>query len=166
MSKSKRSPIPTKLRRLVEIEAGHRCAIPRCANHPIDVHHIIPYEKCKNHSFENLIALCTQCHAKHHRTKEISLKALQVYKSNLGLLNNRYSHFEKRVLEWFIENPNQVDLQLWGRDLDVSYLVKDRLLQKKDIKFANAINFPPSVYFLTEEGKTFVHKWMHNQNLE
>jgi len=49
---SKRTAIPKKLRRQVEVEAGHRCAI-QCKKYPIDIHHIIPYEECQNHSFDN-----------------------------------------------------------------------------------------------------------------
>lgn len=78
-----RPSIPEKLKRQIKIEAGHRCAIPTCKDHPIDIHHNIPYEKCKKHTFDNLIALCTKCHARHHRTNEIDQNALQIYKKNL-----------------------------------------------------------------------------------
>lgn len=34
-----RSSIPSKLRREVLIEAGHRCSIPICKQTPVDIHH-------------------------------------------------------------------------------------------------------------------------------
>lgn len=99
---SKRTAIPKKLRMQVEVEAGHRCAIPTCKKYPIDIHHIIPHKECEVHSFDNLIALCTECHARHPRTSEIDQKALQIYKRNLSLLNHRYGEFERRVLHFFL----------------------------------------------------------------
>lgn len=163
---TKRSAIPLKVKRLVEIEAGHRCAIPTCKKFPIDVHHIIPYEKCKNHSFENLIVLCTECHARYHRTKEIDIAALKMYKTNLGLLNIRYSKFERRVLQYFLDNPNQTEIQLWGRELDLLFLIRDGLLKPLDRKYANAINFSPKDYSLTPDGRNLIDSWRKNDCLK
>ncbi len=163
---SNRQSIPSDLKRSVFVEAGHRCAIPRCLKHPVDIHHIVPYEKCKNHSFDNLIVLCTQCHARFHRTKEIDIKSLKKYKSNLSLVNGRYSHFEKRVLQYFLDKPDDCEIELWGRELDILFLVRDNLLQKQNIKRMNAINFPPTIYVLTEEGKIFIQMWANNESLE
>ena len=52
-----RPPIPAEMKRKVLVEAGHRCAIPTCRHIDVDVHHIIPWETCKKHEYENLIAL-------------------------------------------------------------------------------------------------------------
>ena len=75
----KRSAIPADMRRKVLVEAGHRCAIPHCTFTEIDVHHIIPWEICQEHSPENLIALCPNCHRRAHKG-EIDRKALILYK--------------------------------------------------------------------------------------
>ena len=77
-----RNNIPAELRRAALIEAGHRCAIPRCGNTGIDVHHIIPWETCKKHEYNNLIALCPNCHRRAHKG-EIYRKSLQEYKARL-----------------------------------------------------------------------------------
>jgi hypothetical protein len=45
----------------------------------IDVHHIIPWETCQDHSPDNLIALCPNCHRRAHRG-EIDRKSLIIYK--------------------------------------------------------------------------------------
>ena len=92
---SKRDAIPAELRRKVLIEAGHRCSIPTCRETEIDIHHITPWEECKTHEFENLIALCPNCHRRAHK-KEIDKKALRQYKANLSKNNaintSTYSH--------------------------------------------------------------------------
>ncbi|MEP6935940.1 MAG: DUF3298 domain-containing protein [Nitrospirota bacterium] len=61
------------------VEAGHRCSIPHCNSTEIDVHHIVPWEICHEHSPENLIALCPNCHRRAHK-EEIDRKALILYK--------------------------------------------------------------------------------------
>ncbi|MBU4262055.1 MAG: HNH endonuclease [Proteobacteria bacterium] len=80
---SGRPPIPAELRRRVLIEAGHRCAIPVCRETEIDLHHIIPWEECKEHAFDNLVALCPNCHRRAHKG-EIDRKSLRLYKNSLS----------------------------------------------------------------------------------
>ena len=80
-----RSPIPAGLRRRVLLEAGHRCAIPTCKYPKVDVHHIVPWTRCLEHRFENLIALCPNCHRRADRG-EIDRKSLLLYKTRLMAL--------------------------------------------------------------------------------
>ncbi len=75
-----RSAIPTELRRQVLVEAGHRCAVHTCRHPTVDVHHIVPWEQLQEHSFDNLIALCPNCHRRADRG-EIDRKALRLYKA-------------------------------------------------------------------------------------
>ncbi|RDD30977.1 hypothetical protein CR161_09860 [Prosthecochloris sp. ZM] len=82
-----RPSIPAEIRRAVLVEAGHRCAIHTCKQITTEIHHIIPYEKCKAHEFENLIALCPNCHARVHKG-EIDAKSLTLYKKYLSLPND------------------------------------------------------------------------------
>ena len=74
-----RPAIPAEIKRKVLVEAGHRCVIPHCASAEIDVHHIIPWETCQDHSPDNLIALCPNCHRRAHKG-EIDRKSLIIYK--------------------------------------------------------------------------------------
>ena len=74
-----RPAISMEIRRKVLIEAGHRCAIPHCSHTDVDLHHIIPWEQCKAHSPENLIALCPNCHRLAEQGK-IDRKSLIQYK--------------------------------------------------------------------------------------
>ena len=67
------------MRRKVLVEAGHRCAIPHCNSTEIDVHDIIPWETCQDHSPQDLIALCPNCHRRAQKG-EIDRKALILYR--------------------------------------------------------------------------------------
>ena len=59
----KRKKIPAGIKRKILVEAGHRCAIPTCRSVVgIDIHHITPWHKCKEHRYPNLVALCPNCH--------------------------------------------------------------------------------------------------------
>jgi hypothetical protein len=77
-----RTSIPAELKRMVLVEAGHRCAIPTCKNPDVDLHHIVPWETCQKHEFANLIALCPNCHRRAHLL-EIDKLSLLKYKNNL-----------------------------------------------------------------------------------
>jgi len=77
-----RPNIPAEIRRAVLVEAGHRCAIPRCGQTELDIHHIVPWEICKAHEYSNLIALCPVCHRRSH-SGDIDRKALFIYKEAL-----------------------------------------------------------------------------------
>lgn len=156
-----RQQIPSDLRRQVETEAGHRCAIPTCRKYPIDIHHIIPYETCRNHSFENLIALCTECHARHHRTKEIDRKSLQIYKANLGLLTHRYGDFGYRILEFFCLQKKKFMFLSAGFEPLVHLLIKDNILAKTGQNSGIETDgiFTSEEYELTAIGEKLLEQW-------
>lgn len=123
------------IQRAVKVEAGHRCAIPTCrATSALELAHIEPWSKVKEHTFDNLILLCAVCHTRFDRD-EIDRLAMLQYKANLSVLSNRYGEFERRVLEMFTvaKEPPTEALVLtlpWGRDLDLWYLLRDGLMRK------------------------------------
>lgn len=96
-----RPAIPTEIRRAVLIEAGHRCAIPRCNQTELDVHHIVPWETCRKHEYSNLIALCPLCHRRVHNG-DIDRKALHIYKENLAKEFGKHDNgtFQAEVVEY------------------------------------------------------------------
>ncbi len=159
-----RPSIPKEIERKVLIEAGHRCAI--CKYTRIEIAHIIPWAESSDNSFENLIALCPNCHDLYDKDKKIDKISMLTYKNNLAVLNQRYGDFERRILQHFFDNPNESQIVLWERDLDVLFLVKDGLLKPLDRKYANIINFPPKDYLLTEEGKALIDSWKKNHCLK
>jgi hypothetical protein len=163
-----RLSIPRQLEREILLEAGHRCAIPTCRQHPVEIAHIVSWVKVKEHSFENLIALCPTCHTRFDRG-EIDLPSMRRYKANLGLLISRYGDLERRVLSLFAEQPDKSQIKLpGGTQIFVMYLVKDGFL--KHIGYSarrNEDEFPNyDLYQLTPEGQDFVQKWITNQPLE
>lgn len=106
-----REAIPAEIRRAVLCEAGHRCAIPACRYPATDVHHIVPWEVRKSHDFENLIALCPNCHRRAD-AGEIDRKSLRWYKSQLSVaISGGSEHLRKpkppvgRISEVQVGNP-------------------------------------------------------------
>lgn len=77
-----RPTIPADVRRRVLLEAGHRCAIHTCLHPEVDVHHIVPWNQSQDHAFENLIALCPNCHRRAD-AGEIDRQSLLAYKARL-----------------------------------------------------------------------------------
>lgn len=58
-----RPAVPLAIRRAVLFEARHHCAV--CCNPlPLEQAHVIPWSKRQEHSVENLIALCANCHSR------------------------------------------------------------------------------------------------------
>ncbi|WP_405659729.1 HNH endonuclease [Streptomyces sp. RK9] len=96
-----RPNIPTSLRRAVLVEAGHRCAIPTCRQTPVELAHITPWVKVKEHSFGNLIALCPTCHTRFD-CGEIDRRSMLQYKENLEIMNGRYTDIEQQLLRTFV----------------------------------------------------------------
>ncbi len=135
---AQRSTIPTEIRRAVLVEAGHRCAIPTCKYSTIDLHHIIPWETCQTHDFDNLIALCPNCHRRAD-AGEIDRKALRLYKTQLSAALGAQPPVEIREPETLSEiaegrpgyeyefqsphfseadlRPVSLTLQAWGHEL-------------------------------------------------
>jgi len=125
----RRPAIPNELERAVLLECGHRCAISTCREHPVEIAHILPWSKCKEHKFENLIGLCPTCHTRYDKG-EIDHKSMRIYKSNLFVFSGRYGELEKRVLKRFVQDRKVLDFW-WFADMDIllRQLVEDGLLQ-------------------------------------
>ncbi|MEV0882137.1 HNH endonuclease signature motif containing protein [Micromonospora echinofusca] len=145
------------------MEAGYRCAIPVCRNHPAEVDHIDDWATVKEHRFENLIALCPTCHArKGNKPGQIDRKALRGYKANLGRLNMLYGDMERRMLEEFAERRSagepvgEIRIPFYLSFM-VSNLVKDGYLHIVTESFGAVFSGPtPIGYGLTEAGIALV----------
>ncbi len=76
-----RPSIPADLRRSVEVESGHCCAIKGCNEHTyLEIHHID--EDRNNNKQDNLVLLCDKHHKMAH-ANVIDRKALRQYKALL-----------------------------------------------------------------------------------
>lgn len=60
---SDRPAIPIEVKRDVLVGARHRCAVC-CEPLPLELAHIVPWHQTHDHSAENLIALCSNCHSR------------------------------------------------------------------------------------------------------
>ena len=58
------------------------------------------------HSFDNLIALCPNCHRRYDRG-QIDRQSMLMYKARLSVESGRYTEFEKRVMTSFINQPDK-----------------------------------------------------------
>ena len=157
----------------MKVEAGHRCAIPTCREHPVEVAHIEPRKPDgSNDTFDNLIALCRNCHGRYDR-KEIDRPAMRQYKANLSVLNSRYGDLERRILQGFADRPNADAFQIpGGMLLLVQYLLDDgliRLVPHTELGVAQffTLGMPAIEYIaLTEKGREFIDHWLRAESLE
>ena len=121
-----RPAIPQETKDSVLVEAGHRCSIPTCRTAaPIEIAHIVPWAKSQDHSADNLIVLCANCHSLQEKG-HISQNSLRQYKRNLKILNGRYNDFEKRIFEHIIDR--KIILLGPGADIQLSNAIKDGIL--------------------------------------
>lgn len=157
---SDRITMPAELRRRVLVEAGHRCAIPTCRYIEVDIHHIIDYAQCQSHEYENLIALCPNCHRRAGRG-EIDRKSLRIYKANLRFAHDKFSQFEIDILfeannlpfNHALPFPPHLILMV-KRLLDAGYIA----LQKTQGSVASfGMQLTPDLLVITDKGRKFIN---------
>lgn len=161
-----RESIPAELKRRILVEAGHRCAIPTCRFPTTELAHIVPYSIVNTHDYNNLIALCPNCHTRFDRG-EIDKKSILIYKSKLVFLSDRYSKYELDVLE-YLRKQNKVIV--YGH-LSVKNLIDDGLINNAHTicEFTyndGAVELQEFVVVLTQKGKVFIEKWIDPLNDE
>lgn len=136
---------------------------------PVEIAHIEPWAKVREHAFDNLIALCPTCHARYDRG-EIDRKSMLQYKANLTVLAGRYGDVERRVLRLFADEPSATYIdQPGGLNLFFYYLVEDGLLKFAGISpWATQIQGANTYdrYLLTDKGRAFIDHWLNAQPLE
>jgi hypothetical protein len=171
---NRRPAVPASLERELKVEAGHRCAIPACRQVPVELAHIEPWSEVRQHSFENMIALCPTCHTRFDRG-DIDRRSMRIYKANLTIINSRYGDLEKRVIEAFARNPNGNIIELPGSlNMLLMYLIQDGLLevmrQQNTVAIAAAGGtgavVSPIRYRLTPRGREFVQRWANADEIE
>ena len=179
-SMAERPDIPTPLRCDVLIEAGHRCAIPTCRAIPPEVAHIEPWSKVKEHTFDNLIALCPTCHTRYDAPHGgIDRKAMRQYKANLGSLTSRYGEIERRFLEQFIGKPTVFSIQMpAASDLLMLNLVRDGMAVRGFVSPTLGLLVPngasahidftgiQETYSITEKGRELVARLAEARSVE
>lgn len=157
---AKRPPIPSELHRSILIEAGHRCAIPTCRQIPVEIAHIVAWSRCKEHKFENLIALCPTCHSRFD-SGVIDAKSMLIYKYNLSASNGRYGDLERRVIQLFARNPDRDDIWLLdGLEILLMYLLEDGMIEATGlVEVIKEKTLTRKQYRPTDRGRDFISRW-------
>lgn len=158
---SSRKAIPAELKRRILVESGHRCAIPTCRFPTTELAHIEPYSKVKKHEYNNLIALCPNCHTRFDNG-EIDKKSMIFYKNKVRFLSDRYSKYELNVLDYLRNHSGAVVFD---------YLMAKNLFDEELIEVSYAgITYGDDEIFLdnygvditvslTEKGKKLLENW-------
>lgn len=121
-----RPPIPAGLRRSIEVEAGHTCAIKGCDEHTyLEIHHID--HNRENNVLENLILLCDKHHKMSH-ADVIDRKALREYKK---LLNDNVN---STILEKIEELKTLINDQKASKP--ISQITNEQPIDNEVIKIA------------------------------
>ena len=156
---AQRPQIPAEIKRRVLVEAGHRCAIPTCRCIQTELHHIIPWETCQAHQYENLIALCPNCHARADRG-EIDRKSLCLYKANLRYTHDKFSQLEVDVLfECYRQPPENAMpwpsymMLLIKRLIESQYI---EVIESRKAVMSGEMKLNPDYLAITETGRIFI----------
>ncbi len=98
-----------------------------------------------------------------------------MYKQNLGILNNRYGEFERRLFEVLARTGERVFVVGPGGDLLVANAVKDGLFEDKQVKGAEwkitgdngfQKSFPMTfTYWVTDAGVDFIRRYAEGKDL-
>jgi 5-methylcytosine-specific restriction endonuclease McrA len=161
-SSGNRPAVPADLKRRVLVEAGHRCAIPTCRYIEVEIHHIEPWSTCLRHEYQNLIALCPNCHARADKGV-IDRKALRLYKLNLRFAHDKFSQLEMDMLFELHEMPSHNGAPwspfmtiFFKRLFDAGY-VKNVRSGRGGVSI-NGIDASPTLLLITDEGRSFVNE--------
>lgn len=161
-----RPPIPADVKRRVLVEAGHRCAIPTCRYIEVEIHHIIPWTKCQSHDYDNLIALCANCHRRADRN-EIDRKALKLYKLNLRFTHDRFSQLEVDILFEAAKLPlgqgimwTPVMMMLIRRILEAGYI---EVHEPGGHVIVGGLDQTPRLLTLSQKGRDFLAEFAQHE---
>jgi len=151
-----------ELKRMVLVEAGHRCAIPTCRHPTTEIAHIVPESQSHDDSFENLIALCPKC-----QKKEIDAQSIRMYKHNLEILNSRYSDFERRMFDQIAETDRRSFIVEAGLEIPLLHAVNDGLLKRVELAPVAIQQGEPTQYKyeVTDEGLDFINRYIHGEDI-
>ena len=158
-SRERRRPVSAEIRRRVLVEAGHKCAIPTCRNIEVDIHHIVQWAKCQSNEYNNLIALCPNCHRRAHAGK-IDRKSLRLYKVNLRFAHDKYSQLEIDVLFELSKMPPDTGMP-WVQYMliHLKRLIDSGFISVHELSvgsFVGTIKTTPDMIAITNKGREFI----------
>ena len=147
-----RQAIPTETRRQILHEAGYRCANPACRMVlTINIHHLDQVSQGGSNSFENLIALCPNCHSLHHKGV-IPQESLRTWKILLLSLNEA---FDKKAVDVLLALRKIPRINLKGEGiLEIAALISSDLVKWQQ-QSTDSFDI-----MLSQKGNTFVDAWI------
>ena len=99
-------------------------------------------------------------------------KLIKMYKHNLSIVNSRYGDYERRILQYFVENSDERFINLpkdKNTEILLMFLIRDKLLlplpDRRPVKMS-ARGRATMWYELTQEGKRFISKWKVAEDIE
>lgn len=138
------------------IEAGYRCAVCN-ATDPLQIDHIAEWAEVRKHEFENMIVLCANCHGRKKDTsnpRHINRASLKKIKSNLIMLNGRYSDLERRIIDSFREKGAAVGLSVYIPErlfLLVRSLIEDGMVSVQIYRNSMSMTFDNGATVLRDD---------------
>jgi hypothetical protein len=120
----------------------------------------VPESQLQDDSFENLIALCPNCDTPDRQS-------IRMYKRNLGILNSRYSDFERRVFDQIAETDQRSFPVEAGFEILLVHAVKDGLLKRVDLSPVAIQRGEPThhEYEVTDAGLSFVSRYVQGEDI-
>lgn len=149
--------IPKGLKDIVLEESDFQCAY--CGYREglhLTVHHIVPSKADGDTCYENLIALCFNCHEKVNKSKKISIKEIRRLKR----------HLVKKYLTQ--QGVNALKYAFWYDQVDVSPVLVHNLVERGLLKFEKkhmwAAHDIINTYSITENGRKLAEQWVLNKS--
>ena len=147
-----RKTVPVDAKALVLHEGGYRCANPACRMVlTLDVHHLDQVSDGGANEPANLLALCPNCHALHHRGT-IPVASLRAWKHLLLALNHA---FDNRLVDLLLTLSQHERIWVSGDGvLRCAAGIASGL-----ISVETRVNADNYFVCLTPKGRTFVAEW-------
>jgi hypothetical protein len=152
---AKRKSLTVDVKSTVLHEAGYKCGNPSCRHIlTLDIHHLDQVGDGGSDDPQNLLALCPNCHALHHRENGIPIDSLRAWKMLLLAINEAY---DRRSIDILLALDRLGDLHVFGDGvLSCAPLVATGLVQCGQQWMGHQIMYKIE---LTGHGKTFVTAW-------
>ena len=155
---SSRTAVPHEVAVAVLTEAGYRCAVPTCRTIlAVDPHHIIEISEGSGYTVDNLLALCSTCHALFHRGV-LRRDSIYTWKSVLVSMSQAFDIATVDHL-LFLNRPEAKSLRVSGDGV----LQFSRLISAGLATFGVAMQNGPLILYwviLTNKGKSLLEAWI------
>jgi hypothetical protein len=104
---------------------------------------------------------------RYDQKKEIDRQPIRMYKRNLGILNSRYSDFERRVFDQIAETDRRSFIVEAGFEVLLLHAVKDELLKRVELSPVAIQRGEPThhKYEVTDAGLNFVSRYIQGEDI-